>query len=206
MKNFIILFIFFSFLVNSLYAQMAIWEDENSGTINGVKFKLSNLDEEENIMYKWDFSNPQHFRYPLKKGETYCALAGSDNWHLKFSSKVQNLHFYIGVWRPGIYKFSESFRLISGSDNIRKIDDYIIIDKTDKESFGNAIIVFDFPICCLYLESSRKDNGPQIITFGLYDVYYCGRSIMISKTRKSLADRMKCSKTAKLYPKRTDID
>lgn len=185
--------------------QMAVWHTKQSGTIDSVHFELKNIDSTENELYILKEDEENYFYHPLDDKKV-VAFAGSDNWHLTFDKQVKNLCIHIGVWRPGIYKFSEPFHLRSHSKNMKQIDDYyLLIERSNYEpkgNFGRGCIVFSQPICCLFVESSRTDRSPQLMTFDLRLIFSC-RNVILKEIKDIEEEQLKaCKEKAFYYPKR----
>lgn len=186
---------------SSGHAQMAVWETARSGKLNGINFEFANLGRDV-YLYHWDFSNPKYYLKAQGKQQKCVSYVGSENWHLMFSQKVNDLVLYIGAWRPGVYQFSSSFRVISKSKNIRVIDDFILVDEK-LGKYGHAMLKFDKPLCCLFIESSLKSAGEQVFTFGIYEmpILVCGNTEVIVEEEKSFEFlRNECNKKAKAFP------
>lgn len=195
----VILFIILSSL--SINAQMAKWETTSSGTINDIAFKFENLSQDVSF-YEWDFSTSNYYTISQSKNERCISYLKSENWHINFNKEVKNLYLYIGAWRPGVYKFSSKFEIVSKSSNIKKYGNYLVINE-EQADFGHGIIVFFEPICCLYLESSKDHDSEQVMTFGVFKIpkYFCG-NVHNSKEKDKSKEELKkeCLKKAKAYP------
>ena len=157
----LLLFTFIITYASKSYSQEgAIYNSSTTGTLVGVPFIVSNINNSSLISY--DFSTSNFSSAPLSDTQQSIDYSYDSNWSITFDTPIENLRLYCKYWRTQEVSFNHSFTILCGS-NIQNPNGNVL----NTTSYSDAIIEFSDPITTLSLTIISGGGGSyQAMTFG----------------------------------------
>ncbi len=157
------LMLFFTTNLPLFSQEGAVYNSPTSGTLGGVSFTLSNLNNP--YVSAADFSNSNFSYAPLSNSQSGISYSYNSSWSITFDAPIENLNLYCKFWRHLTVSFNHSFTLESGN-NAESLNENTL----RTTSFSDAIVAFSDPITTLTLTilegPNAGDMSYQMMTFG----------------------------------------
>jgi len=143
----------------------AIYNSSTTGTLGGVAFTMSNINNSS--IENYNLSDSNFSSDPLSNSQPCLDFSYNSEWSITFASPINNLRLYCKYWRTMQVSFNHSFAILSGS-NLQNPSG----NQLNTVASSNGIIEFSEPITTLTLTilgnlPGGTQQSKQAMTFGI---------------------------------------